>query len=254
MSFLQQLKTLNLFEEFETYLREYVTDPSVLDEIHAAVDEAGLKSTKTMTLLGILQRNGKTKAGLYKVLVGLQARAMSTAATQPAVEQEKESTEVTQTTSDVPEEKTEVSGGNTVSDEVSVEEKVSTTEDTSNVVQLQSLPGKEEDKIKARLAKEEAKIRAKLLEREAKLRERAKARAEKKAQRKGMKLETLEGIRERKEKMTELRNKRKELSTEIKKLSTEIKELRPQRKKREKKKKDGEVPAATEQATEQAAS
>lgn len=234
MSVMKKLEESGLDVELEVILDKFVKnegDEATVNELKSSIDETGLKSPKTMKAVGTLQKNGKLEPGLYKELVALNKRFEAGETVSTETEEE--------TTSEPSVE--ESTGGESMSSEETNETPAAEEPTADNVVNLgnEHLSEKEEEKIKERMKKEEEKMRQRLLAREAKMRERLKARAEKRAQRQGMKLETLQAIKEKKEELGKLRETAKELREQMKKIRDEIKELRPKRKKK-KEPKDGE--------------
>jgi chromosome segregation ATPase len=233
MGVLKELQSRGLRDELNKVYDKWITSNTDKDsrkQLDDAIDAAGLKAPKTMQLIGFLQRTGKLQPGLYKELVNLN-RKLEEGSTQLTETQSKDSSS---------EDKSNPSGGQEVMDVKKEEKKEEVKKD--NVVNLEGfvLTDKDKEKIKARLQKEEEKIRQRLLKYEQKATERLKARAEKTAQRKGMKLEEMQEIRERKDKLTVLREEIKSRRAEAKKLKDEIKKLRPARQKKEKKEKTEE--------------
>lgn len=228
MSNLEKLMEAGLDTDLEALFEKFLVksdDEKTADSLRSVVDENGLKAPKTMKLIGELQRKKKINPGLYKEFVALQNKLASA----PAAE-----------------------GDEPTSEEPEVDEKEKeVAEEKDNVVQLSdaptdvSLTDKDEEKIKEKMAKIEEKMRERLMAREQKLRERLQNQAAKRAQRQGMKLETLQAIKERKEKIAVLREEIKERREAMKTLREEIKELKP---KREKKKKEGEEDKKDEKA------
>lgn len=222
MGHLKQLKKAALRADYEKLFEKFLVDANdagsrkLLDE---SVDSSGLTSTKTMQVIGLLQKNGKVQKGLYAEFRSLNERLEG----KPATGQD--------STGDVtPEVSTQQQGS------VPMSEAPQTPAAPSNVVSLNEFPltDKDKERIKQRLAKEEEKVRSRLMKYEQKQVERLKARAEKRAQRQGMKIEQMQEIKDRKEKLTVLKEQMNELRAQAKKLKDEIKVLKPQRKKKEK--------------------
>lgn len=242
MSVLKQLKKANLKSKLDEVYDKFVTSKDDKDsrrQLDESIDASGLKSPKTMNLVGTLQRLGKLQPGLYKELVALNKELSGS----DGASSHKETAEVSSSASTP-------SGGSEV---MSTEEKAQAegkAEEKSNVVDLGNfqLTEKEQAKIKALLQKKEEKVRQTLLKYEQKQGERLKARAEKRAQRQGMKIEQMQDIKERKEKITVLREEIKTRKTQMKTLKDEIKALKPQRKKKE-----GEADAPVESKEDKAA-
>jgi cell division cycle 2-like protein len=227
MGVIKELKEKGLDADLALLFDKFVTskgDSDSRNQLSKSLDETGLKSPKTMQLVGLLQRTGKLQPGLYKELVGLNKRL-----------EEDNSVAIK------PQEETKDSSAAKVKTHSG--EKAMTEEKTDNVVHLEgfALTEKDKEKIKAKLQKEEEKIRQRLLKWEQKQVERAKARVEKRAQRQGMKIEEMQEIKERKEKLAVIREEMKERKIIAKKLKEEIKALRPKREKKEKK--EGEAKA-----------
>lgn len=241
MGYLKKLKKANLMSSLEGVLDKFVSDGDSKKKLLESIDASGLRSSPTMNAVGLLQRSGKLQPGLYKELVALNAK-LGGGDSGPAAESEQpaESSAAPQASHQEAEKV------------MSKEEKKAetATEEKSNVVNLEgfALTEKDQEKIKAKLAKEEEKVRQRLMKYEQKQVERLKARAEKRAQRQGMKLEQMQDIKDRKEKLTVLREQIKELKAQAKKLKDEIKELRPKRAK-----KDGEGKAEGETKAEKKA-
>jgi len=220
-------------EEVKKTVHEFLKnskDSCALDIIKS-LDSAGFTDTKTMQLIGLLQRKDRLKVGLYNKFVEFNERLKAAAAaSKPAVE------EVTHeaVTIAVPgrieqvENKTSVdpnTGGSAVTQE---------TKDQETVQVKGNFTEKEEIKIRERVKKEEEKARSRIAKREAKIRERFVVRAEKRAARIGMKVEEAQAIKERKEKLKDIRTQRKALAEQSKVLRTEILQLRPKHEKKAK--------------------
>jgi len=222
MGVLGELKSKKLDNDLESLYGKFFTKSSDADsrkQLNSTIDSTGLKSPKTMQLVGLLQRTGKLQPGLYKELVGLSRR----------FEEGESSAPKTETTSVSSTEETKA-------DKAKVERKEVVTEVKDNVVHIEgfNLTDKDKEKLKEKLQKEEEKIRKRLMKYEEKAVERLKARAEKKAQRQGMKLEEMQEIKDRKEKLTKIKEELKTLRASAKVLKDEIKALRPKREKKEK--------------------
>lgn len=226
MSVLSQLESKGLIEEFESLLASYVAsdgDNDTVSEIRSTVDSVGLRSPKTTQVVGLMQRHGKLKVGLYKELLSLNARF--------------ENSEPSSDTEDNTQQ-----GGNVVTENVQTQEAVQVDpavaaaagapEDTVQV--STGLSETEEAKLKEKLAKEEEKYRKRLAMREAKMRERLLARAEKRANRKGMKLEESQKLQDLRVQMKAIRGEIKERRDAIKVLQAQVNEIRPRKAKKAK--------------------
>lgn len=239
MGVLKDLSKKNLSNELVKLYDKFLTkkeDSESRSQLDKSIDDSGLKSPKTMQLVGLLQRTGKLQPGLYKELVGLNKK----------LEDGGESTESTQETSEASSaSETATSSGEKAMTDKPVEGAAAKAADVTKADGF-VLTEKDQEKIKAKIQKEEEKIRQRLLKYEQKQVERIKARAEKRAMRQGMKLEELQEIKERKEKLVVLREEIKERKAVVKKLKEEIKALRPKREKKDKK----EAAAATPEKVE----
>ena len=207
MSVLAKLGEQGLDVEFEALVGQYLAseeDEASAKALRDTVDEHGLKSPKTMKMIGSLQKNGKLKPGLYKEFVALHTRSEA-GEVAPTTTSEADSPQETKKEEVMPDNVVDIKGKFSESDEA---------------------------KIRERMAKEEENWRKRQVEREKKMRQRLLERDEKRAQRQGMNLETIQGIKERQDTIKENTDKMKVYRDENKKLREEVRDLRPKRQKK----------------------
>jgi hypothetical protein len=232
MGTLKKLKHAGLKDSLEALYAKFISNKADADsrkKLDEAIDGSGLKSPKTMQLVGTLQREGKLQPGLYKELVSLNQKFEGSNGA--AQEQPEPSTDGSS------EEKKP--GEEEMSDKKQAApvaaEAEAPADDKSNVVSLEgfSMTDKDKEKLKVALQKEEEKVRQRMLRYEQKQVERMKTRAEKRAQRQGLKLEQLQAIKECKDQTTILREEIKERKVKVAALKEQLKALRPKREKKE---------------------
>lgn len=223
MSAIEQLKSANLFGEFETQLSKFVVndDPAVKAQIIATIEKEGLQGRPTMKLIGDYQKVQKLTPGLYKEFLILQRKLVP-------VEQAPAEAAVAVAPKD----------GEQVSQTPQVEE-VASVEDFTPTA-------KQEAVIQAKMAKEKERMHKRLLDRERKIRLRLAERANKRAARIGTKVEENQEIVALKERMQTIREDIKAKRLELKECRDKIQDLRPKRQKKSKKEKEekGEKEAA----------
>lgn len=248
------ITSLNLVTELENLISRFIANPQdskTRKELTEVMKNTSIRSNKTMTAIGSLQRSNKLKVGLYKEIVALCTKAENLQSAQGSVQEN----EQPQTTTPVPEVSIPAA---THQEQHKVSETTQSEAATpqSNVVNLPNLlTEKEEQKLEEKKKKLEESLRKKLLAMENKIRERMQARAETRANRKGIKPEEAKELTDKKDALNRLKESSAGVRAEMKKLREEIKALKPKKVKltAEEKAAKKAAKAAAKQAKSQAA-